>query len=1434
MRKKFMIGIDLGTDSCGFCLCDENSHIVKKNGKYLWGARLFEEAKDAKDRRTSRTSRRRIARRNKRIQFLQELMANEIIKVDEKFYKRLQFSQLVKEDKKLKGIDSVSTIFNDPNYTDKDYHKKYPTIYHLKSDLMEKKDEKFDIRLIYLALAHYMKHRGHFLQDNIDIKDGKIDKNELLKDTLSILKEKLELNIDVDETCIKINDELNSKKKLSKEFLGELLISNNEDKQVQINKVYILLLTRDIGISYKDMFKFLLSDDCFDSLKDEEDESTLKLKLTLNSETFEDDLNAFYSIYSKYEENEDLKEILDALYVLNNNCKLIKLLGNSNSISEAFVKEYEEHKKQLKEFKTYIRLNYKDKYKKIFYKQNGIDNYASYIGSDLNGNHKERYNKCKFDNFYKFLIKELDLDKTEDEYLKKVKELIDDNKFLVKQRTSSNSVFPYQLSRFEIKLILENQAKFYPFLNEEDEYGSVKDKIIKTFEYKIPYYYGPINRNEKSKSEFAWASYNPNYNNVKIRPWNINRIIDEEKTTNEFIRRLQNKCSYLHSEFCLPKQSPLIQLFNVLNELNKITVNDLALSTDVKLDLIKNVYLKHQKVGKKDIQTYFKSKSDESEDQIIIGYINNNGKEVQLNSSLSSFYQFKKILNLTEEDENLYITNGYIKRLEDIVQAIAIYEDKKLLEKYLIANKHILNLNDDQIKSIKGLSSTGFSRLSKELLIDLKPNDNPSIIEEMINTNKIFMEIVEKEGSIYKKAIEDYNKEHLDEDTSNKSKDEIVKDYIDNMYVSPGMKRPLIQAYKIIEELKHIVSNKEGKVEEYYIECTRTNQEKKGKDGVKASRKQKLKASFDKCKEDCVELNKQFDEENEDRFSSDKIFLYYSQLGRDVYTGKPIDYDRLEQDYDIDHIYPQSKFKDDSIHNRVLTSKSINNNKKSDTYPIPYEKFGVDIKQVRALQDKLLNANLISKEKYNRLTRRSELTDDEIHNFVNRQIVYTSQSVKALKELIETFEPDSKVIMSKGENISDFRRDFDLVKARDANNLHHGHDAFLNIIVGRLINEYFTNNWYLRKGNTSNVNKIFRNYSSESNDRDDILDKDDNLVWRYKGNETLNYISNQIYNNHNILVTTRTYEGTALFSKVSLKSPKDLNKDTALPIKRNLDLRYGGYSDLSFNYYTLIKTTKKGEDIYMIVTYPGFYKVSDNQSEKVKAYNLEKQSEYIKNNYKLKDFEIVIDGLKINTAFELDKSRFCITGKTGSRYLIKNLKEAYYSKDSIHIIKKVSKAIDAFTKNRINNKEEFFKKYSIYLNETQDTFVISPKRNEKCNEITISKQELYELYDEIIKNLFFDIYQSSAFNNLINARDKLINNKDIMKELDIYDLIKLLNESLKLTQTNRMLSNLNYIDESKKSEFSGGLTIPATLPKGIKIVYQSVTGYYKKVVWENK
>ena len=61
-------------------------------------------------------------------------------------------------------------------YGDKDYHREFPTIYHLRKALIEE-DRAFDIRLVYLALHHIMKYRGHFLfgglsMDSISLEAG--------------------------------------------------------------------------------------------------------------------------------------------------------------------------------------------------------------------------------------------------------------------------------------------------------------------------------------------------------------------------------------------------------------------------------------------------------------------------------------------------------------------------------------------------------------------------------------------------------------------------------------------------------------------------------------------------------------------------------------------------------------------------------------------------------------------------------------------------------------------------------------------------------------------------------------------------------------------------------------------------------------------------------------------------------------------------------------------------------------------------------------------------------------------------------------------------------------------------------------------------------------------------------------------------------------
>ena len=54
-----------------------------------------------------------------------------------------------------------------------------------------------------------------------------------------------------------------------------------------------------------------------------------------------------------------------------------------------------------------------------------------------------------------------------------------------------------------------------------------------------------------------------------------------------------------------------------------------------------------------------------------------------------------------------------------------------------------------------------------------------------------------------------------------------------------------------------------------------------------------------------------------------------------MYSGEAIDFEALANGdgYDIDHIFPQSKVKDDSIDNRVLVKSDINQGEKKDIYP---------------------------------------------------------------------------------------------------------------------------------------------------------------------------------------------------------------------------------------------------------------------------------------------------------------------------------------------------------------------------------------------------------------------------------------------------------------------------------------------------------------------
>lgn len=204
-KIKYYIGVDIGTNSVGWAVIDENGYLLNKGKHHLWGSRLFDQAQTAQNRRNYRSSRRRYNKRKERIRLLQMIMSDMVLEVDSSFFIRLEKTTFLdKEDKKAILKDNYKMNYNlfcDEDYNDKDYFKVYPTIYHLRKKLCES-DEKADPRLIYLALHHIVKYRGNFLYEGQELHLEPSNKEEDLKILFDILGKNNDTVYDISEEQI--------------------------------------------------------------------------------------------------------------------------------------------------------------------------------------------------------------------------------------------------------------------------------------------------------------------------------------------------------------------------------------------------------------------------------------------------------------------------------------------------------------------------------------------------------------------------------------------------------------------------------------------------------------------------------------------------------------------------------------------------------------------------------------------------------------------------------------------------------------------------------------------------------------------------------------------------------------------------------------------------------------------------------------------------------------------------------------------------------------------------------------------------------------------------------------------------------------------------------------------------------------------------------
>ena len=120
-------------------------------------------------------------------------------------------------------------LFADTGYTDVDYHKDYPTIFHLRLKLIESQEPQ-DVRLVYLAILNMFKHRGHFLNPNLE--DGEIGSlSELLNEFGVLYAERFEKEFPPPEDMAEMESALSNRAMTASEKKDTLLEILHIDKK---------------------------------------------------------------------------------------------------------------------------------------------------------------------------------------------------------------------------------------------------------------------------------------------------------------------------------------------------------------------------------------------------------------------------------------------------------------------------------------------------------------------------------------------------------------------------------------------------------------------------------------------------------------------------------------------------------------------------------------------------------------------------------------------------------------------------------------------------------------------------------------------------------------------------------------------------------------------------------------------------------------------------------------------------------------------------------------------------------------------------------------------------------------------------------------------------------------------------------------------------
>ena len=420
--------------------------------------------------------------------------------------------------------------------------------------------------------------------------------------------------------------------------------------------------------------------------------------------------------------------------------------------------------------------------------------------------------------------------------------------------------------------------------------------------------------------------------------------------------------------------------------------------------------------------------------------------------------------------------------------------------------------------------------------------------------------------------------------------------------------------------------------------------------------------------------------------------------------------------------------------------------------------------------------------------RKTSLTNEELAGFINRQLVETRQSSKVVAEVFKELYSESEVVYVKAKSVADFRKNtLKRVKVRSINDLHHAKDAYLNIVVGNVYHEKFTNNplhWLLRNSNRNySLNKMF-NYD---------LIKDDKVIWKVGKGNTLSIVQKQ-YDKNDIKCTRYATTNKGQLFNLQIVGAKE---NATVPIKKGMDVKkYGGYKSITPAYFALIESDgKKGKRIRTVEAVP-LYKVAEFEKDK------DKFMEFCIENYNLNNPRIIIPKIKKNSLIVVNKFPMNLRGTTGKQLLFQGAAQLILPEEEMKYLKKIEKYIQ-------RNIERMDKKELLKITEKEE----------------ITREENIKIFEELLNKQKETIYKYRPASQV----KKIEAGKEKYHTITLEEQCIVINEILNLMRCKPITADLSLIGGAGKA---GNIAINKVISEyeTVVLINESVTGLFSNQI----